>query len=108
MGWIIAMFDLPVITEEERRAATKFRKDLLEDGYIMLQFSIYARPCVSLEQLQSYTARVETYAPNCGNVRLMFITDEQWRKTILIANPAYYKGKHDKDPKIPRQITFWE
>ena len=41
--WLIAMFDLPVETLENKRNYTRFRKALLKDGFMMLQFSIYAR-----------------------------------------------------------------
>jgi len=43
--WIIVFFDLPVKKPAQRRAATQFRKFLLKDGYIMLQYSVYARVC---------------------------------------------------------------
>ena len=33
---VIVMFDLPVITEKERKIATKFRKYLLDDGFRMM------------------------------------------------------------------------
>ena len=45
MAWVLVFFDLPVGTPEERRDAANFRKDLLKDGYMMVQFSVYARPC---------------------------------------------------------------
>jgi hypothetical protein len=54
MGWILTMFDLPVMTDKERKAATKFRNDLLDNGYLMIQFSVYARPCVSYEQMDTH------------------------------------------------------
>lgn len=41
MGWILAMFDLPVVTKKERKVATKFRNDLLDEGFLMIQFSVY-------------------------------------------------------------------
>ncbi|HCX96883.1 MAG TPA: CRISPR-associated endonuclease Cas2, partial [Spirochaetaceae bacterium] len=47
--WLLAMFDLPVSTREQRRAATRFRKMLLERGFLMMQFSVYARYCASEE-----------------------------------------------------------
>ena len=47
MGWMIVAFDLPVVEKEQRKAATRFRKFLLDDGYQMLQFSVYARSLVS-------------------------------------------------------------
>lgn len=47
------MFDLPVMTDKERKAATRFRNDLLDNGYLMIQFSVYARPCVTFEQMEA-------------------------------------------------------
>ncbi len=38
MGWLMTMFDFPVMTPEERRTATQFRKDLLDHGFLMIQF----------------------------------------------------------------------
>ena len=43
MGWLMAMFDLPVLLEEERKEAARFRKALLDDGFIMIQYSVYSR-----------------------------------------------------------------
>lgn len=53
MGWLMAMFDLPVLLEEERKEAARFRKSLLDDGFIMIQYSVYSRPCVSLEKMKN-------------------------------------------------------
>ena len=41
--WVVAMFDLPVETQQNRRDYARFRKALLKDGFMMLQFSVYAR-----------------------------------------------------------------
>ena len=57
MGWLMAMFDLPVILDEERKEAARFRKALLDDGFIMIQYSVYSRPCVSLERMAKYALR---------------------------------------------------
>jgi CRISPR-associated protein Cas2 len=45
MAWVLVFFDLPVGTPEERKAANNFRRDLVREGYMMIQFSVYARPC---------------------------------------------------------------
>jgi CRISPR-associated protein Cas2 len=58
MGWILAMFDLPVVTKEERKVATGFRKFLLDDGYVMVNFSVYARPCTNWEQMRKHAKRL--------------------------------------------------
>src|SRR5438067_997488 len=47
MGWLVVAFDLPVGTKQQRKQATGFRDFLIEDGYQMIQFSVYARACVS-------------------------------------------------------------
>lgn len=109
MGWILAMFDLPVMTERERRVATHFRKDLLDNGYLMIQFSVYARPCVSYEQMDTHIARIKALIPGGGNVRLMFMTDEQWKKSYTVIGDNYRNEKnHADDPEIPKQVDFWE
>jgi CRISPR-associated protein Cas2 len=50
MGWLIVLFDLPTDTKEERYQATRFRNRLLDLGYLMLQYSVYARCTVILEK----------------------------------------------------------
>jgi CRISPR-associated protein Cas2 len=108
MGWILAMFDLPVMTDKERKAATRFRNDLLENGYLMVQFSVYARPCVTFEQMEQHVARMKPMIPEAGNVRLMFMTDEQWKKSFTVIGPNYKQGSRELDPEIPQQVEFWE
>ena len=108
MGWILVMFDLPVLTDEERKTASRFRKDLLDDGYLMIQWSIYARPCVTYEQMDTHIAQVKAITPQAGNVRLMFITDEQWGKSVTVIGPSYRQGNRTVDPRMPKQVEFWE
>jgi CRISPR-associated protein Cas2 len=108
MGWILVMFDLPVLTDAERRSASRFRKDLLDNGYLMIQFSIYARPCISYEQMQTHITRVKSITPEAGNVRLMFITDQQWGNSTTIVGPNYRQGNRNVDPEVPNQVEFWD
>lgn len=108
MGWILVMFDLPVLTDREKKEATRFRNNLLDDGYIMIQFSVYARPCVSYEHLEKHQTKVMRFVPEAGNVRMMFMTDEQWKKSLTVIGKNYQQGKRQVDPEIPKQIEFWE
>ncbi len=108
MGWLMAMFDLPVMTQKERKVASRFRNDLLDNGFLMIQFSVYARPCVNFEQLSKHVGGIQKLVPAAGNVRLLYITDEQWLKSITVIGPNYEQGKRTKDPKIPSQVEFWD
>ncbi len=102
MGWLMAMFDLPVLLDEERKEATRFRKALLDDGFIMIQYSVYSRPCVSLERMMKYYERVKSYAPTTGDVRLLFFTDRQWGMSKLVSRTP------KEIEKIPEQIEFFD
>ena len=41
--WCVVMFDLPVATKKQRKEATRFRHLLLDEGFWMLQYSVYVR-----------------------------------------------------------------
>lgn len=77
MGWLMVCFDLPVLTKAERKRATQFRKFLLDDGYDMIQFSVYARPCVTFARQQTHLRRLELNVPPEGSVRAIFVTRAQ-------------------------------
>ena len=101
MGWLMAMFDLPVILDEERKEAARFRKALLDHGFIMIQYSVYSRPCVSLERMAKYYERVKSYAPTTGEVRLLFFTDRQWGMSKIVSRiPKELE-------KVPEQVEFF-
>ena len=51
---MVVMFDLPVETREQRKIATKFRKYLLDEGYVMMQFSVYYRICNGKDMVNKY------------------------------------------------------
>lgn len=77
------MFDLPVVTEKERKIATKFRNFLLDDGYIMMQFSVYSRICKNNDDLNKHINKLKINAPKNGNIRLLQITENQYNNMIM-------------------------
>jgi len=76
--WVLVFFDLPTETIAERKAASKFRKDILNDGFNMFQFSIYMRHCPSRENADVHIKRVKKTLPTKGHVGIMCITDKQF------------------------------
>lgn len=76
--WVMVMFDLPTETAKERKAAARFRKDIMGDGFTMFQFSIYIRHCASLDNAKVHIKRVKSMLPNYGHVGIMCITDKQF------------------------------
>ena len=61
--WVLVLFDLPTETRKERQAATRFRKNLLDDGFTMFQFSIYLRFCASRENATVHIRRTKATFP---------------------------------------------
>lgn len=83
--WLMVFFDLPVGTKPERRHATRFRNFLKDDGYLMLQFSVYARICRAEEGVEKHLVRVTKNLPPKGSVRTLQVTDRQYgRMTLLV------------------------
>ncbi len=78
--WLFAMFDLPVHDKAARKRYARFRKDLLSEGFMMLQFSVYARHCASEESSHSIRRRVRDCLPDEGQVRVLGVTDRQFGK----------------------------
>lgn len=109
MGWLIVIFDLPTDTKEERRKAARFRGDLLHDGYLMLQYSVYARPAVTLDKKERCLSYLKKANPQTGDIRCIFITDAQWKQIISISDKARpSKRRIDNQPNISEQLQFWE
>jgi CRISPR-associated protein Cas2 len=78
--WLFAMFDLPVTTTKARKRYAQFRKLLLEQGFSMLQYSVYARYCASEEMAVVYRSRIRAELPPEGYVRVLAVTDRQFGK----------------------------
>ena len=105
MGWIVLMFDLPTATKAEQSQANKFRQRILKEGFSMLQFSVYIRACISYDHMKKKTKHIESIIPHHGNVRVIFITDKQWEKSICAIGKDYQK---DKKIDIPKQLSLFD
>lgn len=40
---VMVMFDLPVLTSSQRKEYRQFRKHLIQNGFVMIQESIYCK-----------------------------------------------------------------
>ena len=81
---VLLLFDVPTASKEERRLAAKFRKELIKQGFIMLQFSVYFRVCRGLSAAENIINNIESILPPRGNVRAMSITEKQFDKMRLL------------------------
>ena len=100
--WLFVFFDLPVTTKRDRRRATRFRKDLLNDGFTMLQFSVYIRHCPSKESRDVHAKRIRKLIPPNGHVSILSVTDKQYGRIIDV-----WGNRREKLPKGPPQMELF-
>lgn len=100
--WLFALFDVPVDSSESRREYAKFRRLLLDEGFSMLQFSVYAKFHRSEESSQAERNKLKAYLPSDGQVRFLAVTDRQFGKMDV------FIGKKRKEPEeSPRQLALF-
>lgn len=100
--WVLVMFDLPVTTKPQRKAAAGFRKDLLLIGFDMIQFSVYSRPCPTEENAEVHVQRVKACMPPNGQVRILRFTDKQYARM-----ECYQSRKTESVETQPEQIEMF-
>ena len=100
--WVVAMFDLPTDSPKARRAYADFRKALLNDGFVMLQYSVYARHCPSEENVAVHEGRIRANLPPKGEVRVLSLTDRQFGRMKV-----FHGKKRRKTEGAPEQISLF-
>ena len=99
--WMFVFFDLPVGTKADRRWATRFRNFLKGDGFLMLQWSVYARVCRGEDAADKHAQRVTKNLPPKGSVRTLQVTDKQYARMKLMLGEAAFSEK-----KAPQQLVL--
>ncbi|MFC7334758.1 CRISPR-associated endonuclease Cas2 [Rhodocista pekingensis] len=80
--WVMVLFDLPVLTKSQRKAATRFRNDLLDLGFEMSQFSVYLRHFAGKEQAEVAVRKIGAVVPATGAVHVLTFTDRQYAAMV--------------------------
>lgn len=72
------MFDLPVETSKQRKAYRHFRKNLINAGFTMIQYSVYVRVCVNRKSAEFIEKKIETFLPDSGLIQSLMLTEKQY------------------------------
>lgn len=93
---MLVFFDLPVVTRAERRAYTQFRRFLLNDGFDMIQFSVYGRILNGRDAEEKHMQRVVANLPPEGSVRVLTVTEKQYAgMKLLVGLPLFQEKQVD-------------
>lgn len=90
---LMVFFDLPTVTKAEKRAYVQFRRFLLNDGYDMIQWSVYGRILNGLDAEKKHVARLADNLPPAGSVRCMTITEKQYAGVRLLVGLPLFQEK---------------
>ncbi len=96
----MCFFDLPVGTPNQRRMATRFRNHLKKDGFIMLQWSVYARLCKGEDGVEKHLLRIKGALPKTGSIRTLQITDRQYARMQILLGAAEITEKKGADQLV--------
>ena len=101
--WLFVFFELPVVTKKVSKISTLFRSNLMKDGFVMLQYSVYIRHCASYESQAVHIKRVKSFVPETGMVSILSVTDKQYGEIVNF----WGKEKKKKVPTEPLQLEFF-
>ena len=88
---MLIFFDLPVKTKEMMKQANKFRKLLLNNGFQMLQLSVYSRIIRNDCNVEKYLQNLKKHIPPYGSVRVLTVTEKQYASIKYITGHSNSK-----------------
>ena len=99
--WVLVCFDLPTLTKQDKRNYIRFKTMLEDEGFEMMQYSLYNRHCSSIENSNSYERKVKNMVPPSGHVRIFTFTDKQFGAQKI------FFGKKKLKPQLQNQLSLF-
>lgn len=97
---VMCMFDLPMETKEDQRSYRLFRKELLSNGFVMLQYSIYYRIVPNRPAGKKYESILKRMIPRNGEVRLLYVSEKQFEDMQLLVGMKGHQEETIKSQKL--------
>lgn len=95
---LFVFFDLPVETAKQRKDYRLFRKYLINEGYLMLQESVYAKLVTNDANATAAIERLRKHRPGSGLVQVLKVTEKQYETMVYITG----------DRVSPREVDTME
>ena len=98
--WLMVMFDLPTTTREERGAYKQFRDFLLDESFVMAQYSVYMRHTTGKSQIAPILKRVEASMPPEGKVDIFQFTDRQYADIVSLRGQRRLESRENPEQLV--------
>ena len=96
---VMVLFDLPMLSSEDRRVYSKFRRRLMKSGFMMLQESVYVKMALNTTQVNQIISEVKKIKPEKGVVQVLSITEKQFQNMEHITG-TYQSEVLDSDERL--------
>ena len=101
--WVMAVYDCPMQTPEQRHDYAVFHKRLLREDFKQHQLSVYLRHCPTLANAEALVERLRGDVPPSARVSFFFLTDKQYGMTREFVGYDYGKSL----PEEPEQFELF-
>jgi CRISPR-associated protein Cas2 len=101
--WIVALYDCPMLTPQERHDYNVFHKLLLREGFCRHQLSVYVRHCPTFAHAEALAAGLKDEIPDAAKVTFFFLTDKQFGMTRVFTGPKHEENR----PNAPEQFELF-
>lgn len=81
---LMVFFDLPVTTATQRKKYAQFRQNLIKEGFLMLQQSVYTKLVINDAAASGSLIRLRKFSPHEGLVRVLKVTEKQYATIACI------------------------
>ena len=79
---LVLFFDLPQETKTDQRHYRRFVKYLKTEGFIRIQYSVYAKLCINNDSAKTIQKRLKNNVPDNGDIRYLIITERQYQNIV--------------------------
>lgn len=100
---LMVFFDMPVVSKQDRKIYSRFRRFLLRNGYDMIQYSVYARICNGQDAVNKHLTRLKENTPAQGSIRFMQVTEKQFTAIGVLVG----RKKEKEKPEYSEQLSFF-
>ena len=97
---LMIMFDLPVETAVQRKQYRQFRKALINEGFLMIQYSVYVRVCVNKKSATFMENRIKNYLPENGTIQALTLTEKQYNDMHFLVGERVKDVRNTSDRTV--------
>lgn len=97
---LMIMFDLSVETAKQRKQYRQFRKSLINEGFLMIQYSVYVRVCVTKKSATLMENRIKTFLPENGTIQALTLTEKQYNDMHFLVGDRVEDVRNNSDRTV--------